>query len=138
MDLMDLTDVFIYRNVRIHKYSIRSHATKIVVGHSSTVVLLGPKFIVSEAGRQRVLRQKVKNVHAGVRGGLYEENMDISPYTKEKYRVYYNPYKTKGFTNKDGQIIAAAEIAVLTENGVFAYGQRGIEQNREDSKALEE
>ena len=65
-------NAFIYRNLHKGKWSIRSldrdDTYGRVIGHASILLMLDCSFTVSEAGRQRVLREKQKNVHAGVRG----------------------------------------------------------------------
>ena len=53
-------------------------------------------FKVSEAGRQRVLREGRKNVHAYIIGDL----VDGRPLT-EGETVTYNPYKFSSFVLKD-------------------------------------
>ena len=63
--------VFVYFNLHKKCFSIKAleGADKgRVIAHRDTVVLDGCKLLVSEAGRQRVLREKRKNVHAGVSG----------------------------------------------------------------------
>jgi hypothetical protein len=63
--------VFVYFNLHKKCFSVKAlegvNKGK-VVQHTDNIVLLLPKFKVSEAGRQRVLREKRKNVHAGVVG----------------------------------------------------------------------
>ena len=39
-----------------------------VIGHYHDLYLKDAKYLVSEAGRKRVLKEKKKNVHAGVSG----------------------------------------------------------------------
>lgn len=53
-------------------------------------------FKVSEAGRQRVLREGRKNVHAYIIGDL----VDGQPLTKGE-TVTYNPYRFSSFVLKD-------------------------------------
>lgn len=51
-------------------------------------------FKVSEKGRQRVLRERKKNVHAWVTGTLKGfDTSEADPY----YEGYYNPYETEFF-----------------------------------------
>lgn len=64
--------VEVYRN--LHKngivYSIRDQKTKRVIGYSSNLTLKDVKFCVNQTGRERVLREKRKNVHAFIRGTI--------------------------------------------------------------------
>lgn len=52
-----------------------------VVGHVSAIELDGCTFRVSEAGRQRVIRERQKNVHATVRGRVVMVCTEVSPPT---------------------------------------------------------
>ena len=55
-----------YRNLHKKCWSVR-HKRK-VVSHEAHVFLVHAKFHVSQAGRERVVREKRKNVHAWVEG----------------------------------------------------------------------
>ena len=68
-----------------------------VIAHVDEISLSDVKFKVSEAGRQRVIREKRKNVHAFVEGFLSEEVLDCAQ------TVSYNPYKAGHFYNKETQ-----------------------------------
>lgn len=83
--------------------------------HLQALELRDVTFKVSEAGRQRVIRQKRKNVHAYVIGELVgtQFSVDISNVT----RVRYNPYSGPRFvtTQADAQTIIYADMAYLTD-----------------------
>lgn len=98
----------VYRNLHNDMWSIRNAATGLVIGHALFVKLVTPKFIVREAGRQRVLQEQRKNVHAFVEGGLemwygvnYKGRQDLKGYhglpsddfLEGSTEVSYNPYK---------------------------------------------
>jgi hypothetical protein len=72
-----------------------------VIHHATMVVLEGCTFKVSEAGRQRVLREQRKNVHAGVVGTLVAVTGEKAyfPYMRST-EVTYNPYKYETFVYK--------------------------------------
>ena len=91
-------------------YSLRDKATGKVIAHADQVHLTQVKFIVSEAGRQRVLKERRKNVHAVVEGNLVDQNL-----TKHK-PVRYNPYYNENF-NQDGKAIHTAPACSLGSNG---------------------
>ena len=98
--------VFVYFNLHRKCFSIKAlegDRKGRVVAHSSTVLLEGCKFKVSEAGRQRVLREKRKNVHAGVTGTWINADRVESCYEFRSMvgrQVSYNPYKYDSFVIK--------------------------------------
>ncbi|MDP7724768.1 hypothetical protein [Mycobacterium sp. TY814] len=108
--------VFAYRNLHRAGWSLRAtdgeHAG-LVVAHAGEVIIGGARFVVRESGRQRVLREHRKNVHAGVIGGvLFEE--DFHP----DVRVTYDPYRWGTFVNAEtGEPITEAVKVYLDPNG---------------------
>lgn len=81
------------------------------------------KFEVSAAGRRRVLKEGVRNVHAGIVG--YIQLVDYIPTILQlnKYnQVTYNPFYRDYFYLVDNDIrIDAADLAVLTDAKVFVF-----------------
>ena len=70
-----------------------------VIAHTNSLMLRDTKFRVQSAGRQKVLKEKKKNVHAFVYGYITEEvskNLDLN-------RVTYNPYKYNSFVIKESE-----------------------------------
>ena len=67
----------------------------LVIAHAPRVVLFDAKPKISIAGRDRVRRERVKNVHAGVVGQWDEHpiNSDIAGGT----RITYDPYRFDSF-----------------------------------------
>lgn len=143
--------VFVYFNLHKGLWSIRAeegpHKGK-VVAHASQLSLSDCTFKVSEAGRQRVLREKRKNVHAGVHGQLNRaqfENTKIDDiafftpknineifrYTREVFdkgllkfrKVMYNPYKYDSFVHCDDEssIQEARAVIMFDDRTVIAY-----------------
>ena len=90
-------DVDVYFNRHKSTFSIR-HKGK-VIEHTDTVVIKNPRFVVNESGRNRVLREKKKNVHAFVRGEYYTKEYKLNVLDGKKYwkGIYYNPYKHGSF-----------------------------------------
>ena len=90
-----MNEVDIYRN--LHKkgtvYSVRSVKTKRVINYLSNFVMLDVVFKVSQSGRNRVLKEKRKNVHAFIRGKLLS---DLIPSNLGEL-VTYNPYRFSNF-----------------------------------------
>lgn len=91
--------VFVYFNLHKRVFSVKALEGKEkgrVIGHRTMLAIDSPTFKVSEAGRQRVIREKRKNVHAGVVGFLTSSY----DWTKEDVtweRVMYNPYVFSSF-----------------------------------------
>lgn len=116
------TKVDVYRNLQKGGYSIRSRETEtygIVIDHREDIVLQDVEFVVNESGRQKVLENSVKNVHAVTRGTIAED-MEID---SEAVEVTYNPYEYDSFVSaEDERAIASANLVVLTTDGVFAHG----------------
>ena len=107
-----------------------------VIGHASRVNVRDAKFVVSEAGRQRVLREGRKNVHAFVVGWLegvmwVESLHDKADYTSwlKSDRVYwaygstqgqrasYNPYRAGHFYKADTQPLEPIDFAHMVSLG---------------------
>jgi hypothetical protein len=94
--------VFVYFNLHKKLFSIKAMEGANrgrVVAHSDEVFLTDAVFKVSEAGRQRVLRERRKNVHAGVLGQWQQPNEGGYP-----VRVTYNPYKYSSFVEMGSEV----------------------------------
>ena len=94
-----MKQVRIYYNFHKKLYSVQ---TKLngqwrVTAHQSAAFLKNVTFRVSESGRQRVLKEKRKNVHAyicGTESGSFD-------YYKKLRQVNYNPYLFGYFFEKE-------------------------------------
>jgi hypothetical protein len=109
----------IYRNLGNGLMSLTQQINKswILVGHTDSVAIEYPKFYVSEAGRQRVLKDRRKNVHAWATGRLLPSTGLVLPSLKQ---VYYCPYTQPNFTWLDSkEPIASADLLVVIDNQVF-------------------
>lgn len=104
--------VDVYRNLHKGMYSIRQDG--VVVAHAPSVVLANPTFKVSTAGRERVRKEKRKNVHAIVRGELV--GIGETPCFADPILVTYNPYKNETFVTTDGEPIHSAGMAYLGDD----------------------
>jgi hypothetical protein len=94
--------VFVYYNLHKHVWSVKAlegDDKGRVIAHRTDVVLLNAKPRVSEAGRQRVIREKRKNVHAGLVGDWTDQKI----VQFEGDAITYNPYKYRGFVCKDDE-----------------------------------
>lgn len=84
--------VQVYWNVHTKCFSVRQQFVRC---HATEVVLRDAEFVVNEKGRQRVLREKRKNVHAFVKGFVEPCR---SQFTEEAHDLAtYNPYKHTSF-----------------------------------------
>lgn len=106
----------------LHKrcFSIRHAKTRKVIGYKDRIVVQHVQFIVSESGRQRVLRERRKNVHAYVRG-VFENKLQNIRFNDYNFRgAYYNPYSAATFVDVETkEPIAYAELAICENGKVF-------------------
>lgn len=90
--------VFVYFNLHKKLWSVKALQGPMkgrVIKHTNEIKLVDCEFKVSEAGRQRVIREQRKNVHAGVVGTMFEHEIPCS------LPVSYNPYRFDKFFNKN-------------------------------------
>lgn len=94
----------IYRNLHRGNFSIQSYIKEKggyrVTDRVSTAILESCTFRIYESGRQKVIKEKRKNVHAYVEFAVYRHikgNVDISNLRE----IYYNPYEFDSFVYKD-------------------------------------
>ena len=116
--------VDVYRNLHNGLYSIKARSGNfkgLVVAHARQVWLDDVEFVVSQAGRARVLHERKKYVHAFVRGTLSsfkgfdrippEEFRGIGCFPQmepfavemmtEGHDFTYNPYRYSSFVDRD-------------------------------------
>jgi len=100
----------VYYNLNRHVYSIR--AKKCPVTYAKNVMVTNPKFVVRPAGRAAVLRDRQKNVHAFIKGELWE--IETRPMIDGLKRVRYDPYYAGHFYDVlTDEPIHQAETAIL-------------------------
>ena len=130
--------VQVYRN--LHKsfgkhavYSVRDKKTRRVVNHQSFLLLQDCKFHVSPTGRERVLRERRKNVHAWIEGSLLLTGDDVlSFYEKLVFGtvdatlegVLYNPYKYDQFQRATGGAAPKGCSVIFTPHSVSIINNR--------------
>jgi hypothetical protein len=83
--------VRVYWNFHRKCYSVQQN--RLVVGYTDCISLVDVRFHVSEAGRQRVLKERKKNVHAYAIGTI-----KVPEDVFWDVKIQYNPYKSKNFT----------------------------------------
>jgi hypothetical protein len=121
---------FVYFNLHKKLFSLRNTSTRRVEGHAKAVVLHDAIFKVSEAGRQRVLKEKRKNVHAGVQGKI--QSVSLTPRnrlaanklkTRDWIELTYNPYKYESFVVKSIEVpVKSAQEVILIDKKIYARG----------------
>lgn len=112
-----MTVVEVYRNLHRGCLSIRDPKTRRVIGYANSVTLTDVTFVVSEAGRQRVLREERKNVHAFVRGVLASQNGSAP---KNWSAVKYNPFEAGTFRRRsNGTPVYRAGRVYVSPGGVL-------------------
>lgn len=131
--------VFVYWNLHRGLWSVKAlegPQKGRVIAREPFVALLGATPKVSEAGRQRVLREQKKNVHAGIVGHLAVAPFaPRGPHKGPRARqVTYNPYKGPSFVYRDtGEDFVASVVAYLAPDKrvtVFGEPARAGEQSR--------
>jgi hypothetical protein len=128
--------VFVYYNLHRKCLSVRSEegaSRGRVIAHARAVDIKGADFKVSQAGRERVLREKAKNVHAGVKGTLEgllpleASDADVQSWKARQAEmpgddVTYNPYKWSTFVRRaDESAIAQAQRCMVVERSIRAH-----------------
>jgi hypothetical protein len=116
--------VQVYRNLKFRDrivYSIRDTKTGLVLGHASNLLLSGCKFNVNQRGRERVLKERKKNVHAYVEGHFGIIHAGDDRIFSEGTKIQYNPYTNSYFEMVDcGEPIVEANIVWIDEGLVVA------------------
>ena len=126
--------IYVYRNIRRNCLSLMQD--KIIVGHAEAVILNAVEFRVRESGRQRVLQERQKNVHAFSIGLLEHYYGSFWPVEVDKVfdrwsatRVTYNPYKFGYFYSvaSEAPVYWGGRVLVTASHGV--YVEVGSERN---------
>lgn len=129
--------VEVYRNLHNGKLSVRDRKTHLVIGHVDYITLCCVRFRVSQAGRERVLRERRKNVHAFVVGKIIEfggadnyKDRNLKEYVYERGRnlclfdngtvATYNPYKYESFVipQEGYRKIENAHMCHINQSGI--------------------
>lgn len=127
-----------YKNLnQLNMFSVRQRTGPFkgkVTGLAQTVVLEYPECVVSSAGRNRVLTQKVKNVHSVVRGrfvNCFDHVADINKIPDPifaSYAPYFGPtfficqpssFGTKVQYKRDMKPSDIKRYAIVSRNGVI-------------------
>lgn len=126
--------VRVYRNLRNGKLTVQEYIKGKgwrVLKHVDHIYLKDADFSVSQAGRERVLREKQKNVHAYITGqpctypGAATYKIALWRESPGKVQfVTYNPYKYMQFYDRETQEpIHTAHVAYVHASGLICIKQ---------------
>jgi hypothetical protein len=106
--------VYVYFNLHKLVWSVRQDGR--IVEHTKYIMLKDARFLVGQAGRKKVLREKKKNVHAGISGYIVDRVPNIPDFCTT---VSYNPYKNETFINYSNEkpILWAPHVVMDCKNG---------------------
>lgn len=123
--------VQVYRNLHNGRWSVRSAKTGLVLAHADEIILIDAMFKVNEKGRQKVIEEQCKNVHAFCQGfvvewvgdeyhnrHLYNRSHKINAeWTGIDTPVSYDPYRYGHFFNvKTLDSVNEVRYAYFTED----------------------
>ena len=110
--------VKVYWNLHRKCFSVQQDG--LVKAHLNRVYLHDVQFKVSESGRQRVIKEQRKNVHAFAIG-IMDGNVESAIWDKDPVKVSYNPYKYSTFVTENEESINAAPLAKLENRQIVAW-----------------
>jgi len=109
----------LYRNLHQGNFSIQSYLQEKkgyrVTDRASSVILEDCRFKIYENGRQKVIQEKRKNVHAYIEAISYSKtsgDIDVSNFRE----IYYNPYDHDSFIYKDTGCKLNSVQSILAHN----------------------
>ena len=113
----------IYRNLRNKCFSVLKYNEEKkgyrLFAHINRAILTDVDSKVYESGRQKVLKEKQKNVHAFMLAKYYV------PIPEDRHvlfseEIYYNPYEQNTFTEgKSGSVFTGCEFALLNNSKAY-------------------
>lgn len=121
--------VDVYKNLRNGRWSVLDRKTRRLHQHADQFVVRGATLVVQPAGRQRVIDEGRKNVHAFVRGEYYGTpnflELDKADFP---IRLSYNPYKAGHFIRTDtGEKVTESAslhgLVLLDEDGAWMQSE---------------
>ena len=116
--------VDVYYNVHKSKkmgkkvYSVKDKRTNRVIKHlTGGFFVKNASFVVSEKGRERVIKEKRKNVHAFIRGEFAE---NLRP--RKEATAIYNPYLYDSFVDSiSKKKVFASSLVYIDSDGTIFY-----------------
>lgn len=121
----------VYRNLHNHLYSIQGYIPGKgwrVIAHGDNFLGWDVRFVVNEAGRQRVLASGHKNVHAYAILGRLTANVPECFVPEDPYPIYYDPRAPLPLGAAQGSFaIDGPDLAISRADAVwFTNGLLGL------------
>ena len=110
--------VEVYKNLHNGLFSVRQNG--LVVAHVESIVLSYPRIKVNESGRQKVIKNKSKNVHAFLTGFPNSVNKLFT--STDKRAITYNPYRFRTFVYKNG----LHDVYPTNDNKIYMSVYQGV------------
>ena len=106
--------VYVYFNLHKLVWSVRQDGR--IAEHTKYIMLKDARFLVGQAGRKKVLREKKKNVHAGISGYIVDRVPNVPDFCTT---VSYNPYENETFINFSNEkpILWAPHVVMDCKSG---------------------
>ena len=108
---------YIYRNLHAKTFSVQYKGK--VIAHPINFIATMCEFRVSENGRQRVLSEKRKNVHARIACENWTEVNDIS-ITEDNALIYYNPYHVSQFQHNSNDVHTMKSVVGVNGHKIYS------------------
>lgn len=113
---MHVAKYYIYRNLRTGGFSVRYRGR--VINRLNIFTAQNVIFKVNEPGRQRVIKEGRKNVHAFVVADRYKGLINREYGLDKLMKVMYNPYIDTQFMYNGKKIYKASEV-IFQNGGCF-------------------
>ena len=116
---------FVYWNFDDLLFTVQNRETGRVRRHAQALTLRDADFEVDHEGRDRMLREGRRTLHAGIRGEIVpEEPENLEGWT----RVVYDPRRHEGFVTADEErLVARAELVrMVVEDGRGTVHAKGL------------
>lgn len=118
--MMKSLRVFVYKNLHKDCFSVRSVETGRVIAHVASLQIRNAIFKVSRKGRERVVSELRKNVHAGIEGELVIDPSDLLTEDYFPRPILYDPYRYRFFVDIHGYHVGWASQVYLKDGKVWA------------------
>jgi hypothetical protein len=114
----------VYFNLHNSLWSVVARSTGRVAKHMNELIMLDVCFVVRPKGNAKVRSEKVKNVHAFVRGSAIDETPAVRELAPGLYegpwtQIRYNPYEHTSFmavTPEGEKPVTTASIVRMTSD----------------------
>ena len=114
---------FVYRNLHLPGVVWSVQSSKKIIFHANNIIVKNAKLVVRKGGQAKVRATNRKNVHAGVRGEVATDPLEIQAIMRSFSngarwtRVFYDPYETDTFVDGQGNAVNEATFVFLTSDG---------------------